>query len=85
MNVTPMKMNKTKTLLLALCAITLTGCDMHKDYMNSEDMIKDELPNSMYTIEYNGHSYVVLNYNSAANGITHAPDCPCNHKKVSDE
>lgn len=58
-----------------MLVLTLTGCEKPQQGWHEERMA-----NWMYTVEYHGHSYIVLNYNSSANGIVHDPDCPCQKK-----
>lgn len=68
-------MKKLTLTLLALLALTLTGCE--KGYQ--EDRIADW----MYTVEYSGHRYVVL-CNSSTTDMVHDPDCPCREKGGSE-
>lgn len=75
-------MNKTKLFLLALLALTLTGCK--KPTPEERQQIQERLQkiddenrrDDLHTVEYNGHSYII--YQSRyKGGITHDPDCPC--------
>lgn len=72
-------MNKTKLLLLALCAIVLTGCEPPTQAERSEYYAR-----RMETITYKGHDYIVLNRGKYQSGITHDPDCPCREKGGND-
>lgn len=70
--------NKLTTLLLALCAVALTGCkreNMRKDY-------GFDVYDSIQTVDYKGHRYIVYK-GYRKGGITHDPDCPC-HKTNSE-
>lgn len=61
---------KLTTAIIALLALTLTGCE------NSNDRKGVSTSNSLETVEYNGHRYIMYQgYNRG--GITHDPDCPC--------
>lgn len=66
-------MKKKLTLsILALLAVTLTGCEDSTHFgMGFDDRI--------ITMEYNGHSYIVYK-GASKGGITHDPDCPCREK-----
>lgn len=66
---------KIKITILALLALTLTGC-VSKDIKEGPGF--DSWDN-ITTAEYNGHSYIIYKgYNKG--GITHDPDCPCQEK-----
>lgn len=70
-------MNKTKLLLLALCAIALTGCEPKTDSDFAERMTE---------FEYKGHLYLYFdNGHNTKSGITHDPDCPCLEKGGEDD
>lgn len=63
-------MNKIKPILLALCAIALTGCEENRNrpiVVNNYDV---------YTDTIRGHVYLHV----VAGGILHDPDCPCREK-----
>lgn len=71
-------MTKPKLLLLALCAIALTGCG----YKNGEIDTSNRLNNAgdaLMKAEYEGHSYIIYK-GSQKGGITHDPDCQCREK-----
>lgn len=69
-------MKKLKlTLLLALCAFALAGCE---DTAHIGAGFGDRL----ITMEHNGHSYIVYK-GVERGGIIHDPDCPC-HKTNSE-
>ncbi len=73
----------TLTILLALCAVALTGCgDIRTPEQKQQATDAD---NARYITEFNykGHRY--LKYQRGAGrtravGITHDPDCPCREK-----
>lgn len=68
-------MKKLFLTILALLALTLTGCKAETKEQ------RDELySHHIKVITYKGHNYIVLNISKWCNGITHDPDCPC-HKK----
>ena len=71
-------MNKIKTLLLALCAIALTGCEMGKADNNQHRL--NDFDDAIVSAEYNGHKYIIYK-GSQKGGITHDPDCPCHNKQ----
>lgn len=65
-------MKKLLLTILALLALTLTGCE-------EENVSKDDgfdRYDSIQTAEYNGHSYIIYK-GYRKGGITHDPDCPC--------
>lgn len=83
-------MNKTKLLLLALLALTMTGCkkptpEERQQIQERLQKIDDEnLLDDLHTVEYNGHSYIIYK-GSQKGGITHDPDCPCREKGGENE
>lgn len=70
---------KIKITLLALLALTLTGCEAETKEQRDERYYHD-----IEVITYKGHDYIVLSSTKWSNGITHDPDCPC-HKKGGSE
>lgn len=69
-------MKKKLTLsILALLAVTLTGCEKETKEQRSE-----HYASCIITISYKGHNYIVLNKGRYTSGITHDPDCPCHQK-----
>lgn len=73
-------MNKTKLLLLALLALTLTGC-----VEETKEQCDERYSRNIKVITYKGHDYIVLSISKYCNGITHDPDCPCHEKGGEDE
>lgn len=71
--------------LLALLALTLTGCK--KPTPEERQQIQERLQkideanlrDDLYTVDYNGHSYIIYQ-GRYKGGITHDPDCPCRGK-----
>ena len=73
-------MKKPTLTLLALLALTLTGCEkLTQGYQEAR------IADWMYTVEYSGHLYVVLCRNSSTTGMVHDPDCPCREKGGENE
>lgn len=70
-------MNKTKLLLLALCAIMLTGCEKSEQGLESSTGLFHE---EITTTEYNGHRFILYK-GYERGGITHDPNCPCHQKE----
>lgn len=69
-------MNKTKLLIFALLALTLTGCVKPEQGLESTSGLFHE---GITTTEYNGHRYILYK-GYERGGITHDPDCPCHEK-----
>lgn len=70
-------MKKLHLTLLALLALTLTGCEDNHDknrirFVNSYDIYTDTIRGHIYMHVYEG-------------GIIHAPDCPCREKGGENE
>jgi lipoprotein len=70
-------MEKIKPILslLALFALTLTGCgELTKQERTRmyEDSFKE--------LSYKGHDYLILVRGGETKGITHDPGCPCREK-----
>lgn len=59
-------MKKLTISILALLAMTLTGCGREKV--------------DAYRVETDGHDYIVFQTNSGLSCI-HDPDCPCHNKQ----
>lgn len=78
-------MKKPTLALLALLALTLTGCE--KPTPEEKQQIQERLQkiddenrrDDLHTVEYNGHSYIIYQ-GRYKGGITHDPDCPCHEK-----
>ena len=72
-------MKKLTLSILALLALTLTGCGGEVDTNNWLNNVDDALMKA----EYEGHSYIIYK-GSQKGGIIHDPDCTC-HKKGGSE
>lgn len=75
---------KLTTAIIALLALSLTGCD---DNMTQEQ-IDAEIASDITEFNYKGHRYIMYHQRSGRSsvaGITHDPDCPCREKGDSDE
>lgn len=71
-------MKELTLTLLALLALTLTGCEKP-----TQEQIDARAASCMSEFNYKGHHYVKYSAgagNSYAIGIAHDPDCSC-HKK----
>lgn len=68
-------MKKLILTLLALLALTLTGCE--KENVSKDDGF--DRYDFIQTAEYNGHKYIIYK-GYRKGGITHDPDCPCREK-----
>ena len=74
---------KIKIALLALLALTLTGCEDNKTQQQIDVEIASEIT------EFNDKPHRYLKYyhragNATVAGITHDPECPC-YKKGGSE
>lgn len=65
--------NLTLTLL-ALLALTLTGCNQGQVDTNQKRL--NDFDDAIIKAEYDGHSYIIYKGTNKG-GITHDPDCPC--------
>lgn len=74
-------MKKPTLTLLALLALTLTGCmeDSQMGKVNTDQQQLNSVYDKIVTAEYNGHSYIIYK-GYRKGGITHDPDCPCREK-----
>lgn len=77
-------MKKPILTLIALLALTLTGCESNK----TQQQIDAEIANEITEFNYKGHRYIKYyhysGYSTVA-GITHDPDCPCREKGGENE
>ena len=73
-------MKKITLTLLALLALTLTGCG--QDQLGTNNRL-NSLDDAIMKAEYEGHSYIIYK-GYRKGGITHDPDCQC-HKKGGSE
>ena len=74
-------MKKPTLTLLALLALTLTGCleDSQMGKVDTNQQWLNEVDDKIVTAEYRGHSYIIYK-GVEKGGITHDPDCPCREK-----
>lgn len=72
-------MKKITLAILALLALTLTGCEDNK----TQEQIDADIAIDMTEFNYKGHKYLLYKRGYAKGGlggITHDPDCPCREK-----
>ncbi len=69
---------KPTTILLALLALTLTGCE-ELTQEEAQQIIDNSASYHLRTVNYHGHSYIIYR-GYREGGITHDPDCPCREK-----
>lgn len=72
-------MKKPTLTLLALLALTLTGCEDNR----TQQQLDAETASNITEFNYKGHRYIkYYDYmgQSSIGGITHDPDCPCREK-----
>ena len=68
--------------ILAMLALTLTGCGENRWKQGEVDTSRNRLNNiddALMKAEFEGHSYIIYK-GSQKGGITHDPDCPCREK-----
>lgn len=77
-------MKKPTLTLLALLALTLTGCEPKE-----QTQIEADVESHITEISYKGHKYLYFHkydgMRHAVAGITHDPDCPCREKGGENE
>lgn len=72
-------MKKPILTLLALLALTLTGCENPSANAQSQRIESSGIPESLEVVKFKGHSYILYK-GYERGGITHDPDCPCREK-----
>lgn len=72
-------MKKLTLTLLALLALTLTGCENPSTNAQSQRIESSGIPESLEVVKFKGHSYILYK-GYRRGGITHDPDCPCREK-----
>lgn len=79
-------MKKPTLTLLALLALTLTGCGKESQIgkVDTNQRVSNAVDDKIITAEYNGHSYIIYK-GYRKGGITHDPDCPCREKGGENE
>lgn len=72
-------MKKSIISILALLAMTLTGCEENM----TQEQRDNEMASRITEFDYKGHRYLYYQFSSGYQGyagITHDPDCPCRGK-----
>lgn len=72
-------MRKIKLTLLALLALTLTGCGYKHGEIDTNNRLNNA-DDALMKAEFEGHSYIIYK-GSQKGGITHGPDCQHKEKK----
>lgn len=72
-------MKKLTIAILALLALTLTGCEDNRTPEQRQKIDDENRRDDLHTVEYNGHSYIIYQ-GRYKGGITHDPDCPCHER-----
>ena len=73
---------RIKIALLALLALTLTGCTNKQ--ISTDDSELSTFGDRIISAEYKGHSYIIYK-GVERGGITHDPDCLCREKGGENE
>lgn len=71
--------------LLALLALTLTGCEDSRTPEQKQQYLDNMYGGYIKTANYRGHSYILYSEYRTGGGITHDPDCPCREKGGENE
>lgn len=77
-------MKKLHLTLLALLALTLTGCEDKQTPEQVQQYLDDRYDGYIKTVRYRGHSYILYSEYRTGGGITHDPSCPCREKGGKD-
>lgn len=78
-------MKKPILTLLALLALTLTGCEDNRTPEQKQQYLDNKYDGYIKTVNYRGHSYILYSEFRTGGGITHDPDCPCQEKGGENE
>ncbi|MCH5237843.1 MAG: hypothetical protein J1E95_08610 [Muribaculaceae bacterium] len=75
-------------ILSVIIFLLLTGCGkiIEGDRKSQRDMENQAITNSLRTVNYNGHSYIIYReiYGSKNfGGIAHDPECDCLENRIS--
>lgn len=76
-------MKKLTLTLLALLALTLTGCEYNRTPEQKQQEIDANIASHITEFNYKGHHYLKYDDDNgkwSVGGITHDPDCPCREK-----
>lgn len=76
-------MKKLTLTLLALLALTLTGCEDNRTPEQVQQYLDNKYDGYIKTVNYRGHSYILYSEFRTGGGILHDPDCPCREKGES--
>lgn len=76
-------MKKQTLTLLALLALTLTGCEDNQTPEQKQQYLDNRYDGYIKNVNYRGHSYILYSEYRTGGGITHDPDCPCREKGES--
>ena len=74
-------MKKLFLTILALLALTLTGCEDNRTPEQRQKALDADMARYIKEFNYKGHRYVLYErkygHSGLVAGITHDPDCPC--------
>lgn len=76
-------MKKLTIAILALLALTLTGCEDNRTPEQRQKALDADIACHIKAFNYQGHRYLLYEKrfgHGAAAGITHDPDCPCHER-----
>ena len=76
-------MKKPTLTLLALLALTLTGCGYKHGEIDTNNRL-NSVNDALMKAKYEGHNYIIYK-GYRKGGITHDPDCPCREKGGSND
>ena len=74
-------MKKRILIILAICALTMTGCT-HGEISTNNRL--NDFDDAIMKAEYEGHSYIIYKGREKG-GLVHDLDCPCHKKGGEDE
>lgn len=81
-------MKKITLAILALLALTLTGCEDNRTPEQKQRAIDADIASHIIEFNYKGHRYLLYQQvcdRGGYGGITHDPDCPCREKGGENE
>lgn len=73
-------MKKLFLTILALLALTLTGCEDNRTPEQRQKALDADIACHIKTFNYQGHRYLLYQRSFGHSGVaclTHDPDCPC--------
>ena len=80
-------MKKLTLSILALLALTATGCTEYKSPEQRQQAFEEDVASHINEFNYKGHQYIMYRETSGYNGycaMVHDPNCPC-HKQQTTE